>query len=134
MLAVGRDGQVVGVEAGQVSRSDAIAVEIEGLPPAGLDVPLVAAGALEHDESIAQCADSDRAPVELDFSEQGELSLGFDVVDQQAIVARAGARPAGCRPRRNATRSTRCCPVAVRSVSRSVHGPAFASIGWLACR
>ena len=42
VLAVGRDGQVVGIIAGQVPPADAIAVEVEGLPPARLDVSLVA--------------------------------------------------------------------------------------------
>ncbi len=54
ILAVGGDGQVVGIIAGQVSPALTIAVGVESLPPAGLDMSLVAGGRLEHDEAVTE--------------------------------------------------------------------------------
>ena len=50
MPAVERDSQIVGVESGDVPAAGVIAVQVEHLPPAWLDVALVAMRPLENDE------------------------------------------------------------------------------------
>ena len=92
MPAVRGECEVVGIKAGQVSSPYAIAVEVEGFPPAWLDVAFVAVRALEHDESIVMGRQRDRATLELDFPRHGELGVRLDVVDHQSIVSRADRR------------------------------------------
>ena len=47
-------------------------------------------GRLEHDEPIAERGQGDRAALELDLPDLGQLALGFDLVDDHAVVSRAG--------------------------------------------
>ena len=76
MLAVGRDGQVVRIIAGQVSPAQTVAIGVERLPPAGLDVSLVAGGRFEHDEAVAECRQRDRPSLELDLPDLSQLPSG----------------------------------------------------------
>ena len=66
---------------------------IEDLPPAGLQVFLVAGRALEHERTDGRRAtDADRPPLELGLRDRPAACwLGIDLVDQQAIISRADA-------------------------------------------
>ena len=108
--AVGRDGQVVGIEAGQVPRADPLALAIEDLPPARLDVLLVAGRPLEHDEPRRRARR--RRPGGPRAGSRRSASFSPARPGRSAGGHNAGrCRPAGLRPAANATRSTRCWPV-----------------------
>ena len=49
------------------------------LPPAGLDVSLVAGGGLEHEKSVADRGQGDRPSLELNFPDLSQLAVGLDL-------------------------------------------------------
>src|SRR5262249_61724985 len=99
-----------------MSFAEAIAVEIESLPPAGLDVPQVAAWALENDVSVTQRTDGDWPPAQRDIADQVQSALGFHSVDEKSVIPRAG----GGEPAAAASKSDALNPVLTRRRSIGV--------------
>ena len=96
VFAIGCHRKVVWVEADHVAAAQSVAVEVEALPPAGLEVSLVVGRRHQHDESIADGGQRDRPALELDLLKEIQLGMKLDLVEQHAVVARAGrhqARP-----------------------------------------
>ena len=91
--AIGRGREVVGIEAGEVPRADPMAVAVEDLPPARLQVLGVAGRALEHDEPRAERHDARPAGPRAGSRRPSFKRVGrVHPVDQEVIVPRADAR------------------------------------------